>query len=502
MHSGRALRGILVLLALVIEVRAVDPPLNANVRATLDRISASSMRGNLSFLASDLLQGRSTPSPGLDLAAEYIAAQFRRAGLEPAGDNGYFQTAKFATFEADKPGATIEIESDGKHLTADPRKTTIRITRPVSLQDAPVLKLGDDFSKIANLHHADVQDKVIAFYLPGGGSQSGFRAYAAIRELRPALLIVAGPVLQRQQRPPLVASDRRDSETPIVAVSEGEFSDAIEHAAPGSSDLKITVQIGPPKETPVTLRNVAAILRGSDPELRDTFLLVTAHYDHLGVKPEGDGDRIYNGANDDGSGTVSVIEIAAATAAMDPKPKRSILFIALFGEELGLLGSQYYGRHPLVPLASTIADINLEHMGRTDAADGQKISTASFTGFDYSEMPTVFEKAGERVGVKVYKDDKRSDAFFERSDNQALADLGIPAHTMCVAFEFPDYHGVGDEWQKIDYENMARVDRMVALGLITLSNSETPPKWNDDLEKTKRYAAAWRALHKEGYRRQ
>lgn len=460
------------------------------------------MRGNLSFLASDLLQGRATPSPGLDLAAEYIAAQFRRAGLEPVGDNEYFQTARFLAFEPDRQGARIDLNVDGKHIQADLDKTTLRITRSVSMVNAPVLKLGDDLRKISALNHADVQGRVIALYLPRGGSQAGFRAYAAIRVLRPALLILAGPAVPHQRRPPLVEAEQQDSETPVIAVTEGEFSDVIEHAKSGSSDLKITIELAAPKEAPVMLRNVAAVVRGSDPALKDSFLLLTAHYDHLGIQLEGQGDRIFNGANDDGSGTVSVIEIANALAAMDPKPRRSIVFVALFGEELGLLGSQYYGRHPLVPLANTIGDINLEHMGRTDANDGQKIASASFTGFNYSELPSLFEKAGEQVGVKVYKDDKRSDAFFARSDNQALADLGIPAHTLCVAFEFPDYHGVGDKWQKIDYENMARVDRMVALGLITLANSEAPPKWNEDQEGATRYVEAWRALHPEGYRRQ
>ena len=148
-------------------------------------------------------------------------------------------------------------------------------------------------------------------------------------------------------------------------------------------------------------------------------------------------DKIFNGANDDGSGTVSVIEIAEALAALNPHPKRSILFVTFFGEERGLLGSRYYGRHPLVPLEKTIADLNLEQIGRTDATNGPQIGTASITGYDFSELPRILADAGKITGVKVYKDEQASDPYFARSDNQALADVGIPAHTLCVAFDYP-----------------------------------------------------------------
>ena len=126
-----------------------------------------------------------------------------------------------------------------------------------------------------------------------------------------------------------------------------------------------------------------------------------------------------------------------------------------------------------------------------------KIASATFTGFGFSDIPASFKKAGEETGVTVYKDEKRSDPFFARSDNQALADLGVPAHTICVAFEFPDYHAVGDEWQKLDYSNMAKVDRMVALGLIHLANSTTTPQWTTESD-TKRYTDAWKTRHAAG----
>jgi Zn-dependent M28 family amino/carboxypeptidase len=261
-----------------------------------------------------------------------------------------------------------------------------------------------------------------------------------------------------------------------------------------AADARITVHTNVVSEKPVKVRNVAAILRGSDPQLRDTYVMLSAHYDHLGLAPSGD-DRIYNGANDDGSGTVSVIEVASALAALPVHPKRSVLFILFFGEERGLWGSRYYAAHPLEPPAQTVAQLNLEQVGRTDASDGPQIRTASITGYDFSEVPGILADAAQAAGVNVYKNAQNSDAYFSRSDNQSLADLGIPAHTLCVAYEYPDYHKVGDSWDKIDYGNMAAVDRAVVLGMLRLASDAAPPKWNEQYAPARRYVDAARRLH-------
>ena len=251
--------------------------LNPEMRIVVGHITANSLRGNVSFLASDLLEGRDTPSRGLDIAGEYIASQFRRLGLEPAGDDGYFQNV---------------------------------IVRP------------------------------------------------------------------------------EDPDSPKS-------------------------------------RNVAAILRGSDPQLKDTYMMLSAHYDHKGLAESGD-DRIFNGANDDASGTASVMEVANALAALHPRPKRSVLFILFCGEEKGLRGSRYYVDHPLVPLDKTIADLNLEQMGRTDAPEGPHVMSANLTGFDFSDMTPILVNAGKRVGIAVSKDPGASDKYFKLSDNAPIAKAGIP----------------------------------------------------------------------------
>ena len=329
-------------------------PWHANLtkdrQQVLNHIRPESLKGHLWFISSDLLEGRATPSRGLDLAAEYIAAQFRRDGLEPAGDDDYFQT------------------------------TTL--------------------------------------------------------------------------------------------------------TARGNT-------------TPQKVRNVIGILRGSDPKLKDTYVMVTAHYDHLGIRKRDGADVIYNGANDDGSGTVSVMELAEALSSLKVHPKRSIIFMTFFGEERGELGSAYYGHHPVVPLEKTIADVNLEQVGRTDDSEGPRVAAISMTGFDYSDVGQIFSEAGKVTGIAVQKHPRFSDAYFSRSDNQAIAYFGVPAHTICTAFSYPDYHQPGDHRDKVDYENMAKVDKMVALGMLAMADSPAEPKWNESNPKTAVYVKAWKATHEK-----
>jgi hypothetical protein len=333
------------------------PALTADQEAVRQHISENSLKGHVTFLASDTLEGRGTPSAGEDAAAEYIAAQFIRAGLEPAGPGGFFQNTTFAE-------------------------------------------------------------------------------------------------IQGMKLPP---------------VQRATLQGAAQH-------------IG-------RLRNVIGLLRGSDPVLKDTYVILSAHYDHIGLTDAGT-DHINNGANDNASGTASVIEVATALAALPVHPKRSILFVAFFGEELGLIGSRYYAIHPVVPLIKTVGALNLEQLGRTDASDGNMTRRAAITGFDFSSLSQRIAEAGKLAGIDVYKDPKLSDPYFRASDNLPLAEAGVPAHTLSVAYEFPDYHRPGDHADKLDYANMAATDVVVALGVLDLASESAPPEWNAELPAAKPFADA------------
>jgi hypothetical protein len=288
-------------------------------------VPVADLRAHVELLASDLLKGRATRSHGLDVAAEYIAAQFRRAGLEPLADGSYFQ--------------------------------------------------------------------------------------------------IAGP----------------------------------------------------------GTKNVIGVMRGSDPELRVTYVLVTAHYDHVGSKAEGEGDIIWNGANDNASGVATLIEIADALAKT--KPGRTLIFIAYYGEEKGMVGSRHYAENPAFPIEATVAQVNIEQTGRTDDLDGPNVGAFNVTGFDYSEVAGILEEAAKPLGVQVVKRSRWSEMAFERSDNEALAKKGVPAHTISVAYMYPDYHKESDHWDKLDYANMAKVTEAAAAGVLALANRPSPPRWYDDIPK-------------------
>jgi len=343
----------------------------------LDSITSQSVEGHLEFLASDALGGRNTPSPGLDLAALYIATQFKRIGLESAGNDGFFQTTEWEI------GVT-----ERERTTRTGERRVMRSRRPV----------------------------------PVGTSEN----------------------------------------------VEGD---------------------------PFTLKNVIGLLPGSDPVLRDTYILVTAHYDHVGIRSGSFPDSISNGANDNGSGTVGVIELAAALSHLKPQPKRSILFIALFGEEKGLLGAREFAENPVVPLVKIVAVINMEMIGRTDGDGGDQSNRASFTGMNFSSMTQSFVEAGELLDMEVHRHPEFSDPYFSRSDNIAFASKGVVAHTICVLYQYDDYHQVGDNWDKIDYPNMTRTIKLLALGLIRLANDDQEPRWNEDNPDAERYLQAWKILH-------
>jgi Zn-dependent M28 family amino/carboxypeptidase len=256
-------------------------------------------------------------------------------------------------------------------------------------------------------------------------------------------------------------------------------------------------------EGPIVGKNIIGILRGSDPKLRETYIIVSAHYDHIGTTmtamgrapkkaPENSADKIYNGANDDGSGTVSVIALAEAFSKLRQKPKRSIIFAAFCGEEWGLLGSKYYAEHPVAPLNETIANINLEQIGRTDG--DIKKGSASLTGFEYTSLGKLFQRAGKTFGVHVYRDEQ-ADKYFRQSDNLSFAEHGIPDTTICTAFEFPDYHGLKDEWQRIDYADLTLIDRVLATAVEAIANSRTRPEWDANVPAAEKYRKAAETLY-------
>lgn len=469
-------------------------------QALLGRIRADSLRGHLSFIASDLLEGRGTPSLGLTIASEYIAAQFRRAGLQPIGDDGYFQTANMIQTVPQPIGFSLVIRRDVGTIEVQYDQVTMLSDQGLDISRAKVFKINSqDESSIASLTPEQIAGQVVIMERPRAGwgdildKLSALKPLLVIRvdrQIIRGLGVATGQLIDPENRKPIPSS----GEAPVMSINNQNVANWFDEMNAGFTGATMSLHAPAAADKPVRLRNVVGLLQGSDATLKDRYVFLTAHYDHLGVDRLG---RIYNGANDNGSGTVTVMELASAFASADKHPKRSVVFMTFFGEEEENVGSEYYVHHPIVPLEKTVANVNLEQVGRTDGVEGPEVASATLTGFDFTDMTKTFVAAAKLTGIRVYKDERFSDPYFTESDNGAFAEQGVVAQTLGVLFKYPDYHRPGDKADKIDYENMARVDRLIALGVLMIANASSAPKWNDLNPKTAPYLQAWKSRHQQ-----
>jgi hypothetical protein len=228
-----------------------------------------------------------------------------------------------------------------------------------------------------------------------------------------------------------------------------------------------------PAERRVIDANLVGVIRGSDPQLRAEAVLVGAHFDHIGVVTPVDGDSIANGADDDASGVIAVLEIARALMR-GPAPKRTIIFAAFTGEEMGGLGSRYYMTQPAVPLDRTVAQLQIEMIGRPDSLVGGS-GRAWLTGYERSTMGSMLAAAG----LPVLADPRPDQSFYTRSDNIRFARAGIPAHTLSSFNMHRDYHRPSDETDRIDIAHMTSVIN-VAVQAVRLLADGPRPQWLPD----------------------
>lgn len=232
------------------------------------------------------------------------------------------------------------------------------------------------------------------------------------------------------------------------------------------------LDVGPPQD--VFAPNVIAVLPGSDPELRDEYVVLSAHFDHVGVGRPINGDSIYNGADDNGSGTAALLEVAQALSGLPTAPRRSILFLHISGEEHGLLGSRAFSDNPTVPAESIVANINVDMIGRNSP------DSVVVIGKDYSSLGVLVESVGERypeIGLAVSDDLWPEERFFFRSDHFNFARLEIPS-LFFFAGVHEDYHRPSDEVDRIDPDKAARVARLIFYSVQEIANAPGRPSWD------------------------
>ena len=320
-------------------------------------VDSTDVRRQLFVLADDSMQGRRIATPGIARAARFIADEMRRAGLEPAGDSGYFQRV---------PLALRRVEVVGRDSSRRTVETLVLLANVADLDTIP--------------------------------------------------------------------AERRRMDV-----------------------------------------NVVGVIRGSDPVLRDSAIVIGAHHDHIGIRSGASPDSINNGADDDASGVVTVLQIAKALARSNPKPKRTMVFATFTGEEGGGSGSRRYLASPVIPMARTTAQMQVEMIGRPDSLAGG-FGKAWLTGYERTTMGDMLKANG----IPLVADPRPCQSFFSRSDNIRFARIGIPAHTLSSFNLHSDYHQVSDSPDKADIGHMTAVIRAAVRASQILANGPAPT-WHEGM---------------------
>jgi len=468
------------------------PSATFTIEPAVETISAADIQRRIAFLASDELAGRDTPSPGLDAAAQYAAGEFRSFGLDPAGDDGSFiQRFPFDATTLDRTAVLVETRGNaGAARLAFGSDYFVLPARIDSVVGTPLF-LGPPRPGV--LPPAEAAGRPVVYFIAdttsagwqlaaGAAFQSSMaaRAGAVILVMAPDFPVATIGMLADQMVgqimpvPMPVVGMRYDAAKPMFEAA-GLDLDAVRTATDVTpltgSVLAVRTPVG---GASVDVPNIVAVLRGGDPALNGEYVVFSAHIDHVGVgQPDETGDSIYNGADDDASGTAAVLEIAQAFAGLERRPARSILFVLVSGEEKGLLGSQYFVQNPPVPAAQMVANINIDMIGR-NAPD-----TVVAIGQDYSSLgPAAQRVAGAHpeLGLTVAPDLWPEEQLFFRSDHFSFAAQEIPAIFFTTGLH-DDYHRPSDEPETIDNDKLTRVARLLFRLAYDLANTPERPTW-------------------------
>ena len=448
---------------------------------------------HLQYLASDELQGRRTASPGGQKAAAYIAGLFKETGLLPApGVDGYYQHIPFVKV---LPGKSGEIYLGETRYTLGNDFVQFRGGQAGIQGEAIFVGQGwkDDEKGYDDYKGLDVEGRVV-IALPGTPDDTqpyqAFQAAKRKREIAKAQGAIAIIELYRLRMPwrfvkRFLNSDRlevgeaSDYTNDLVHIWLKEKPDSALNLKPGDL-IPVRLSTDGLKIEAASAVNVIGYLPGADDSLRNEILLLSAHYDHVGVGKQGGGayteaDSIFNGARDNAIGVVSLI--AAAKELMANPPARSVAFVAFTGEEMGMLGSRYYVEHPVFPLEQTVYNLN------NDGAGYNSTAHFSLIGWGRTNADTLFELAAKEIGLEISKNPAENQNLFERSDNISFAQNGIPAVTFSPGFLEMDqeimkyYHQVTDNPDTLDYDYLFLYWKAYAKAAMLLANTPAKLWW-------------------------
>jgi len=512
-------------------VLATSLILAAMTFAAVESTEAQRWWSHIVYLADDKLEGRDTGSPGYRKAADYVAQQFQSIGLKPAGTKGFFQTVPLKSREILEPNCSLSLRRDGKSESlklGEDAYFSLRV-EPAKHVEAEAVFVGYGL-RIPELGYDDLAGLdlhgKIAVYLSGAPksipgplaahSQSGAERWKNLRN--------AGAVGTA------AFSNPKHTDIPWARASLARFLPAMSLADPNLDDTKghiISIVINsqnadkflagtghtaaeliafddaqkPLPKFPLKVKidatidytsktvesdNVIGVLPGSDPKLKTEYVVLGAHLDHIGVGKPINGDSINNGAMDDASGIATLIEVARGLAATPGKLKRSVMFLAVCGEEKGLLGSKYFASHPTVKAESMIADINSDMF-----LPLIPLREVTVYGIDESTLGDDFREVAKEFGIKIQPDAQPERNVFIRSDQYNFILHGVPA--VFTKFSAPPgspeskilsdwihtrYHSPSDDInQPVDKEAAVQFDRLMAALTRKVANQAEHPQW-------------------------
>lgn len=465
-------------------------------------ITARDMHARIGFLASDALMGRDTPSPGLEAAAAYIASEFAAMGLEPAGDSGsYLQRYPFPVLQLDTTRITFDIRRGTQRTPLAYGRDFIAMRGAPEQASGPVVYVGIADSAISALPAA-IRGGIAVVTLPGAPDRAWRALSNRVRRFAQAAGATALVIAVDDKWTPEVMLQRQRAMTPAQGALGGLRDlavyfvkrEAVEgmlraaghgtaifgQRAGASEPVAVRGTTADVRARVTTVRdanppNVVAILRGSDPVLRDSYVVLSAHMDHVGVgAPDARGDSIYNGADDDASGTSAVMEVAEAFASAGARPARSVVFLLVSGEEKGLLGSEYYSDHPTVPLDKIVANVNIDMISR-NAPDSIVVIGQQYSSL--GELLRQVSAAHPELRLTVAPDIWPEERFFFRSDHYNFARKDIPALFFFNGVH-ADYHRPSDEVAKVDADKAARVARLAYYVSRAIAEGRAAPAWS------------------------
>lgn len=451
------------------------------------------VEANLRFIASDQMAGRRTASPGEKMAADFIIKQLTAYGVKPVpGQQDYFQAIPFSNF---KPPKLAQLTVGNSTFKKDDNLLIIKEKNIDAKTEIVFANHGwvDAEKGIDDYKNLDVKGKIVLTIVgtPAGNAPDiVFESMAQKQKLAAEHGAVALLEVYRMVLPWHIAQSYFGKEK--LEIDSGEADGQIPYGwvkeeTPGILTLvkgqdhpiaELKIEMGESKK--LTAFNVVGVIEGSDVNLKNEYVLLSAHYDHMGVGRQGGApftpqDSIFNGARDNGMGVVAMLA-AAKELAVNP-PKRSVLVLACTGEEMGLLGSQWYAEHPLVPLKNMAFNLN------TDGAGYNTTTDFNIIGLGFTNADEAIKKAGIQAGLNMLGDPAPEQGLYQRSDNFSFAKEGVPSVDMAPGIKAMDeeifkyYHQAADNPDSIDYDYLLKFCKTFTLAARNIADLEGKIEW-------------------------